>query len=149
MNSPSMTSRRLGRADFIHLAARPVRLVVDRGTAWVTQDGETEDIEIDAGGQRDFDGHTRLMIGTLGGEAELRLAPLPWPRAAPALPPPVYRSRIDVPYVQGTPPVVYAAPPVYAPQPVYVQSYPYYSYPSVVVGAGWGWQGGWHGHRRY
>ena len=46
MNSPSMTSRRLGRADFIHLAARPVRLVVDRGTAWVTQDGEIEDIHL-------------------------------------------------------------------------------------------------------
>lgn len=86
MNSPSMTSCNLGRADFIHLAARPVRLMVDCGTVWVTQDGEPEDIQIDAGGQREFDGHTRLMIGTLGGVAELRLAPLPWPRAATALP---------------------------------------------------------------
>jgi hypothetical protein len=85
MNSAPMTSRRLGRADFIHLAARPVRLVVDRGTLWVTQDGEPEDIEIDAGGQRDFDGHTRLTIGTLGGQAELRLVPLPRPRAGTAL----------------------------------------------------------------
>ena len=85
MNSAPTTSRRLGRADFIHLAARPVRLVVDRGTLWVTQDGEPEDIEIDAGGQRDFDGHTRLTIGTLGGVAELRLVPLPRPRAATAL----------------------------------------------------------------
>ena len=79
MNSAPMTRRRLGRADFIHLAARPVRLVVDRGTLWVTQDGEPEDIEIDAGGQRDFDGHARLTIGTLGGETELRLVPLPRP----------------------------------------------------------------------
>jgi uncharacterized protein YcfJ len=70
-------------------------------------------------------------------------------RQAPALPPPVYRSRPEVPYVQGLPPAVYAPPPVYAPPRVYVQPYPYYSYPSVVVGAGWGWQGGWHGHRRY
>ena len=85
MNSAPTTSRRLGRADFIHLAARPVRLAVDRGTLWVTQDGEPEDIEIDAGGQRDFDGHTRLTIGTLGGEAELRLVPLPRRRAATAL----------------------------------------------------------------
>jgi hypothetical protein len=85
MNSAPMTSRRLGRADFIHLAARPVRLVVDRGTLWVTQDGEPEDIEIDAGDQRDFDGHTRLTVGTLGGEAELRLVPLPRPRTASAL----------------------------------------------------------------
>ena len=85
MNSAPTTSRRLGRADFIHLAARPVRLAVDRGTLWVTQDGEPEDIEIDAGGRRDFDGHTRLTIGTLVGEAELRLVPLPRPRAATAL----------------------------------------------------------------
>lgn len=85
MNSFPMTGRRLGRADFIHLAARPVRLVVDRGTLWVTQDGEPEDIEIDAGGQRDFDGHTRLMIGTLGGPAELRLVPLQRPRTATPL----------------------------------------------------------------
>jgi hypothetical protein len=80
-----MTSRRLGRGDFIQLAARPVRLVVDRGTLWVTQDGDPEDIEIDAGGQLDFDGHTRLTIGTLGGEAELRLVPLPKSRTATAL----------------------------------------------------------------
>lgn len=86
MNSPSMTSRSLGRADFLHLAARPVRLIVDRGTVWVTQDGETEDIQIDAGGRRDFDGHTRLMVGTLGGEAVLQVAPLPRPQAATALP---------------------------------------------------------------
>jgi hypothetical protein len=85
MNSAPMTSRRLGRADFIHLAARPVRLVVDRGTLWVTQDGEPEDIEIDAGGQRDFDGHARLTLGTLGGEAELRLVPLSRPSGATAL----------------------------------------------------------------
>lgn len=85
MNSTPMTSRHLGSADFIHLAARPVRLVVDLGTLWVTQDGEPEDIEIDAGSQREFDGHTRLTIGTLGGEAELRLVPLPRPRAGTAL----------------------------------------------------------------
>jgi hypothetical protein len=85
MNSAPMTSRRLGRADFIHLAARPVRLVVDRGTLWVTQDGEPEDIEIDAGDQCYFDGHTRLTIGTLGGQAELRLVPLPRHGAATAL----------------------------------------------------------------
>ena len=37
MHGAPMTSRRLGYADFIHLAA--VRLVVDRGTLWVTMDG--------------------------------------------------------------------------------------------------------------
>ncbi len=86
MNRPSLTSHRLGRADFIHLAARPVRLTVDRGTVWVTQDGEAEDIQIDAGGRRDFDGHTRLMVGTLGGEASLQVAPLPRTRGAAPLP---------------------------------------------------------------
>lgn len=79
MNSLLMTRHPLGRSDFLHLAAMPVRLIVDRGTAWVTQDGEAEDIQIDAGGCRDFDGHTRLMVGTLGGEAVLRVAPLPQP----------------------------------------------------------------------
>lgn len=85
MNPTPMTSRRLGRCEFIHWAARPVRLAVDRGTLWVTQDGEPQDIEIDAGGQRDFDGHARLTIGTLGGDAELRLTPLPRERTARAL----------------------------------------------------------------
>jgi hypothetical protein len=61
MNRAPMTSRRLGHADFIHLAARPVRLLVVRGTLWVTQDGEPHDIEIDAGGQLDFDGHSVLL----------------------------------------------------------------------------------------
>ena len=50
MNHPALTRHPLGRADFLHLAAQPVRLIVDRGTAWVTQDGEPEDIQIDAGG---------------------------------------------------------------------------------------------------
>ena len=43
MKRALMTSRRLGHADFIHLAARPVRLVVDLGTLWVTQDREPEE----------------------------------------------------------------------------------------------------------
>jgi hypothetical protein len=86
MNSPSMTSRRLGRADFLHLAARPVRLSVERGTVWVTQDGEPEDIQIEAGSRRDFDGHTRVMVGTLGGEATLRVAELPRTHTALSLP---------------------------------------------------------------
>jgi hypothetical protein len=86
MKQPALTRRRLGRADFLHLAAWPVRLTVDRGTVWVTQDGEPEDIQLDAGGRRDFDGHTRLMVGTLGGEATLQVAPLPRPHAAAGLP---------------------------------------------------------------
>lgn len=74
-----------------------------------------------------------------------------WPsRRAPGLPPPVYSPSAEVPYAPSAPPVVYAPAhvyvpaPVYAPAPVYVQPWP-----AVVVSAGWGWQGGWHGHRRY
>lgn len=86
MNRPSMTTRHLGRADFLYLAARPMRLIVTRGTAWVTQDGETEDIQVEAGDVRDFDGHTRLMIGALGGDATLQMVPLPSARIATGLP---------------------------------------------------------------
>lgn len=86
MKRTPTTRRCLGRADFLYLAARPVRLLVDRGTVWVTQDGEPEDLEIDAGLQRDFDGHARLMIGALGGPAEVRLLPLPRSGVGTALP---------------------------------------------------------------
>lgn len=84
MNRAGITSRRLGRADFVHLAARQVRLVADRVALPVMRDGEPEDIEIDAGGQCDY-GHTRVTIGALGGQAESRLAPLPRPGAAAAV----------------------------------------------------------------
>ncbi len=71
---------------------------------------------------------------------EVSVAPVgapPQSQPATALPPPVYGAHGGgVVYEQTPPPVIYAPPPVY------VQPWPY-----VVIGAGW--QGGWHGHRRY
>lgn len=80
-----MTQHRLGPTDFLHLPARPVRLIVDQGTIWVTQHGETEDILVDPGGWRDFDGHAGLMVSSLGGDATLQMVPLPPVRAQAGL----------------------------------------------------------------
>ena len=79
MNTITMRTRRLGRTDFLHLGRQPVRLAADCGTLWVTQDGEPEDIQIDAGQMREFDGHAVLTVGTLGGGAQVRVTPLTLP----------------------------------------------------------------------
>lgn len=50
-----------------------------------------------------------------------------------------------------------APPPLYSPAPAYVTAAPVYGYappavsivPQVVIGARWGWGGGWGGHRGY
>lgn len=85
MNSAPMTSHRLGRGDCLHVAAQPVRVLADQGTLWVTQDGVPADMEVEAGSERDFQCHGGLTIGTFGGEAALRLLPLPEHDAATAL----------------------------------------------------------------
>ena len=75
MSNPSSTTclptrTRLGRDDFLRFTGhRAVRLQADRGTLWVTLDGEPDDIEIDAGSSRVFDGHAAITVGTLGGPA--------------------------------------------------------------------------------
>ena len=67
MSTPSLTSRaRLGRHDFLRFDDhRARRLHADCGTLWVTLDGELQDIEIDAGHSRDFDGRAALTVGDL------------------------------------------------------------------------------------
>ena len=70
------TTRRLGRTDFLHFAHQPVRLAAVCGSLWVTQDGELDDVQLDAGQTRDFDGHAHLTIGTLGGDALVRVTSL-------------------------------------------------------------------------
>lgn len=70
------TPHTLGHAEFLHLQRRPVLLVVECGTLWVTEDGEADDHQLDAGQQRAFDGHAPLTVGTLGGRARLRVVPL-------------------------------------------------------------------------
>jgi hypothetical protein len=87
MNPSCTATHALGPAELLHLAARPQRLSVDSGCLWVTQDGEPEDLQIDAGTSRDFDGHARLLVSALGGPARLCVTPLPplrQPRAARA-----------------------------------------------------------------
>jgi hypothetical protein len=67
----------LGRRDFLHFEERrPLRLLADCGTLWVTLDGEPDDIEIKAGSSRVFDGHAAITVGTLGGPAVLSAQPL-------------------------------------------------------------------------
>ena len=77
--------RRLGRSDFLHFAQPPaLHVQAVCGTLWVTVDGLDEDIQIEAGAGRVFDGSAAVTIGTLGGSAVLSatpLAPRPaWPQ---------------------------------------------------------------------
>ena len=68
---------RLGRADFLHFKRQhPLRLRADRGSLWVTLDGHPEDIEIEPGKSREFDGQSALTVGALGGEAIVSAAPV-------------------------------------------------------------------------
>lgn len=89
MSSLSTTSHRLGHADFLHLHGEPVCLFAERGTLWVTQDGEPDDVQLDAGQWQRFDGHAAIMVGTLGGEAQVRVTRL----AAPAWRLPAWLAR--------------------------------------------------------
>jgi hypothetical protein len=74
------TTHLLGPADFLRLPRRPVLLVAESGTVWVTEDGERADHQLDAGQQRAFDGHAPIMVGTLGGRGSVRVVPLDPPR---------------------------------------------------------------------
>lgn len=78
MKHPALpTCTRLHRHEFMHFK-RPqaLRLQADCGTLWVTVDGEPEDIEINAGDSRVFDGHAAVTVGTLGGDALFTATPL-------------------------------------------------------------------------
>lgn len=88
MSTPSLTSRaRLGRHDFLRFDDhRARRLHADCGTLWVTLDGELQDIEIDAGHSRDFDGRAALTVGSMGGSAVLRAQALPAEPGQPGQP---------------------------------------------------------------
>lgn len=82
MSKPALTplnhQARLGRHDFLRFDDHRARcLQADCGTLWVTLDGVAEDIEIDAGTSRDFDGRQALTVGSLGGPALLRTQALP------------------------------------------------------------------------
>jgi hypothetical protein len=71
----------LPRDTFLHLDRPPVLcLRAERGTLWVTVDGEPEDIALRAGQGRVFDGRAPITVGAVGGDAVLSafaLAPQP------------------------------------------------------------------------
>jgi len=86
MTSPRDTTlplrQRLQPDDFLHFRHPPVlRLQAERGTLWVTVDGEPDDIQIEAGESRVLDGHAPITIGALGGEAVFSAAALSQPAA--------------------------------------------------------------------
>ena len=65
-------ARRLRRDQFLSLRPRqPLCLRAERGTLWVTVDGELADIQLGAGESRHFGRRTRLLVGALGGDAVL------------------------------------------------------------------------------
>ena len=65
-------ARRLRHGQFLRFA-RPQRLCLraERGSLWVTVDGEPQDIELDAGQSRVFDGESLVLVSALGGDAVL------------------------------------------------------------------------------
>lgn len=86
MRASLPTRTRLGSSQFVQFPRhRALRLQADSGTLWVTQDGEPDDIQIDAGGSRIFDGHAVLTVGTLGGDAWFSATPLSPPGRAAGL----------------------------------------------------------------
>ena len=78
MKHPALPTRtRLHRHEFLHFKRhQALRLQADCGTLWVTVDGELDDIEINAGNSRVFDGHATVTVGTLGGDALFTATPL-------------------------------------------------------------------------
>jgi hypothetical protein len=83
MSTPDLPVRtRLSRHEFLRFRPRqPLRLRAECGTLWVTLDGHPEDIEIDSGHGRTFDGRDTLTVGTLGGDAVLSATALPAPQS--------------------------------------------------------------------
>ncbi len=73
-------ARRLRHGQFLHFR-RPRGLCVraERGTLWITIDGQAADIELPAGASRVFDGDAEIIVGVFGGTAALTATQLPLP----------------------------------------------------------------------
>ena len=77
--SPS-TLRRLRRHQFHHLRPRrPLCLRAERGSLWITVDGEPEDIELDRGQSRLFEAGADIIVGAFRGDAVFSTTPMPRP----------------------------------------------------------------------
>lgn len=101
MSSHPPTSHPLGPTEFLHLHGQPVCLYAERGTLWVTQDGEPDDVQLDAGQWRRFDGRARLTVGSLGGEAAVRVTRLAAPAQGLAGWAARWRARLPRPLAAG------------------------------------------------
>lgn len=65
-------ARRLRRGDVLRFThPRQLCLRAERGTLWITVDGERDDIQLDAGMSRVFDGRATVLASALGGDAVL------------------------------------------------------------------------------
>lgn len=78
-------ARRLRGGQFLHFR-RPQQLCLraERGSLWITVDGEPDDIELDAGDSRVFDGCASVLVGSLGGDAVVSATPLQCSHPSPA-----------------------------------------------------------------
>ncbi len=82
MNHPLSGCRPLARGEFLHLRGTPVRLRAERGSLWITQDGDPDDVLLDAGQAHDFTALAPLVIGALSDGALVRVTALQPPRPA-------------------------------------------------------------------
>lgn len=82
MNNPQApVHRALRRDQFVRFEhPRGLCLRAEQGALWVTVDGEPDDITIEPGACRVFDGDEGVLVGTFRGEAVLSARSL---RAAP------------------------------------------------------------------
>lgn len=76
------TLHRLRRHQFLRLPKpQGLCLRAERGSLWVTVDGDPADIELAPGQSRLFDGLASVLVGTLGGDAVISTttkAAAPW-----------------------------------------------------------------------
>jgi hypothetical protein len=70
----SPASARIARNE-VRRFAPPLQLSAVHGVLWVTVDGEPEDIVLEAGESRRFDGRRPVLAMALGGPARLRALP--------------------------------------------------------------------------
>lgn len=54
----------------------PARVFAERGVLWITVDGETEDILLEAGECRSFESTRPIVVYALGGDAQFAVSPL-------------------------------------------------------------------------
>ncbi|HLL10609.1 MAG TPA: DUF2917 domain-containing protein [Rubrivivax sp.] len=83
VNQPFVRGLRRGQCLNIQ-HPRQLCLRAERGTLWITVDGQLDDIQLDAGQSRVFDGRIKVLVSTLGGDAIVSATPLPRRTALPA-----------------------------------------------------------------